>query len=66
LQTKELDICAGYYVDITDETWEDAVGSITSLEVLELPQNHMVPEPQNKALVEAVPAMRNSGSGMSV
>jgi hypothetical protein len=41
LQTKELDICDGQYVEITDDIWENIVAHITSLEVAVLPQKHV-------------------------
>jgi hypothetical protein len=52
LQTNELDICAGQYVNVTDETWNEVVDSVNSLLVVELPQNDMAP-PQDITLVRS-------------
>jgi hypothetical protein len=44
LQTKELEISGGYYVDITEESWADVIELISQVEVTEeLPQTPMAP-----------------------
>ncbi|KAG1730665.1 uncharacterized protein EDB91DRAFT_1307537 [Suillus paluster] len=45
LQTNQLDVCEGHYADITTETWEDVIDSITLIEVIraEIPSPDPLP-----------------------
>ncbi|KAG1736357.1 hypothetical protein EDB19DRAFT_1721864 [Suillus lakei] len=43
LQTNQLDICEGHYVDITAETWDKVIDLVTSVEVT--PAGTLLPTP---------------------
>ncbi|KAG0706640.1 hypothetical protein DFH29DRAFT_900603 [Suillus ampliporus] len=47
LQTNQLDICDGHSVDITSETWDDVIDSITFVEVIRAEIPLPIPQPLN-------------------
>ncbi|KAG2113793.1 uncharacterized protein F5147DRAFT_787794 [Suillus discolor] len=70
LQTNQLDICYGYYVDITAEIWEDVVDLLNVVEVtraqitLPIPPplytQWPVPSPDNQSAPNQVPRQNSS------
>jgi hypothetical protein len=48
LQTNQLDVCDGYYVDITAEIWNDIVDSLNVVEVTRAETTLPVPLPVDK------------------
>ncbi|KAG2128678.1 uncharacterized protein EDB93DRAFT_1214362 [Suillus bovinus] len=53
-QTDQLDICEGQLVDVTPETWDKVIDSITSLEVTRTALS--LPNPLPSSATEAIPS----------
>ncbi|KAG1844205.1 hypothetical protein DFJ58DRAFT_31241 [Suillus subalutaceus] len=74
LQTNELDVCEGHYVDITAEIWDDVIDLLNVIEVtrcegmtspvpLPLGARHCISSPDNQSTPSRVNKQDSSNDG---
>lgn len=58
IQTKDLDICNGYFVEITPDSWSDAIDSLDFIEIFEAEARPQPSEsPPSNILARLAPVM---------